>query len=335
MSTGTGPQDDMPRISVLVSNHNYGWFVEEAVASVRAQTLPAHEIIIVDDGSTDDSREFLARLGDDVRVILQEQRGQAGAMDTAVAASTGDVLCFLDADDVFLPEKLARVAAVFRDFGDVEWVRHPQAMTDRRLERLGPVVPAIRRAGRVRPHRGVFAERVITAATSGIAVRRTLAERVFPLSSATNARAVFDLRRDADALLLSRCAAAGATGYTMTEVLSMYRQHEHQMYTGPSDVRTALERQIELADALAAELYAAPVRPSQSHKHAMILATLDGSSRWSARRARAWLEGALVAGRMLHDRPVIAGRQIGALTLAFLAPNAWLKRFHRSHAWSA
>src|SRR5690606_13182236 len=120
-----------------------------------------------------------------------------------------------------------------------------------------------------------------------------------------------------------------------TDVLSMYRQHEHQVYTGPADVRTALERQIELADALATELCDAPVRPSQSHKHAMILATLDGSPRWSGQRTRAWLQGAPVAGRMLHDRPVVAGRQIGALTLAFLAPNTWLRRFHRSHAWSA
>ncbi len=324
------------RVSVLVSNHNYGRFLEAGIASVRAQTLPAHEIIVVDDGSADDSRALLAGLGPDVRIILQEQLGQAGAMDTAVAASSGDILCFLDADDLFVPDKLERVARTFEQHPDVEWVRHRLAMVDNDLRALGPVVPAGMRAGRVPAHPGLFAERVVTAATSGIAIRRSLAERVFPLDRTDGNGNVFHLRRDADALLLGRAAAAGAVGYTMPDVLTLYRQHDGQVYTGTRDVRRALERQIEIADAIAAELgVARGVGPSQSHKHALILATLDGASRWCARRTRAWVSGTRAVRMSLGDQPRAAARQLAALTFAYVAPTAWLRRFHRNQAWTS
>ena len=324
-------------ISVLVSNHNYGRYLEAAIASAQSQSLPPHEIIVVDDGSTDDSRALLARFGDGVRVILQEQRGQAGAMDAAVAVSTGDVLCFLDADDVFLPGKLARVAAIFAD-ERVDWLRHRLAMVDESLRPIGPRVPAILRSGRMPAHPGLIAERIVTAATSGIALRRSLAARVFPLAAQSNGGDVFRLKRDADALLLGRIASAGAVGYNLADVLTLYRQHDAQMYTGPGDVTRALERQIEIADAIAAELAASSerrVRPSQSHKHAMILASMAGARWWSAQRAGAWAEGVRAAGASLWNHPLAAGRQLGALTFAFLAPAAWLRRFHRNQGWSA
>lgn len=325
-------------ISVLITNHNYGAFLEACLASVRAQSVPADQIVVVDDGSTDDSRRILRDVGTDVTVVLQEQRGQIGALDTAVAASTGDLLCLLDADDVLLPEKLERVREVFAAHPDVDWLRHRLEFMDRDMRRLGPMIPAWVRTGRLPAHRGMIAERVVTAATSGIVVRRSLARRIFPLAAEVGRPATFTLARDADALLLGRVAAAGAIGYSLTDVLALYRRHEMQMFPGPSYLTRLIERQIEIADAVASELghpYDNGVRPSLSHKHAMILATLEGVSRWSRRRTREWLRGMRAVTLSLWDRPMAAARQLGALSFAFVAPHTWLRKFHRQQAWTS
>lgn len=324
-------------VSVLITNHNYGQFLASCLESVRAQTRQPMEVIIVDDGSTDESRAFLAQL-DGARVILQEQEGQAGALDSAVAAARGDVLCFLDADDAFVPEKLEQVCAFLEAHPEIDWIRHRLELADRDLSRLGATTPPIMRSGTIAPHRGVFAERVVTAATSGIAVRRTLADRVFPLSTARTSAGAFALARDADALMLGRIAAVGARGYTMTGVLALYRRHEQQMYPSGHDVRRLLQRQIDVADAVARELgapWGEQMQPSPCHKHAMILATLSGASRWSRARVQAWMRGARAVAVALWDRPVAGARQLAALTFAFLTPGIWLRKFHRGQAWSA
>lgn len=323
------------RVSVLITNHNYGRFLDECVKSVAAQTLPAHQVIIVDDGSTDDSRRRLARMDHGVEVVLQEQRGQAGAIDAAVAAADGDILCLLDGDDVFLPTKLERVVALFTRRPDVFWLRHGLELVDARLRSLGTRTPPILRSGYVPAHRGLIAERVVTAATSGLVLRRELAQRVFPL---TPADGTFALARDADALLLGRIVRARAPGYTLNEVLALYRRHEQQLFRAAGDVQRLLERQIRVTHAVAEELggaWANGTLPSPCHKHEMILATLDGSRRFGARRTRAWLAGVGSIARALPGRPVAAARQLGALTFAYAAPRAWLDRFNRGQAWTA
>lgn len=324
------------RLSVLITNYNYGRFLDECIASVRSQTRAADQIVVVDDGSTDGSRERLA-VEPGVDVVLQEQRGQAGAIDAAVAASDGDLLFLLDADDVFRPHKLERIARIFEQLPDVEWLRHPLELVDTQLQPLGVRVPPVHRSGRIPPHRGMIAERVVTAATSGVVLRRSLAQRVFPLVRAQDDDAPFRLARDADALLLGRIAQAGAHGYTLNEVLTHYRRHEQQMFPKAADLRVLLERQIRVADAIAHELgftNGNGREPSQSQKHRMILATLDGAPAFAARRSRAWLSGARSIAAALWDRPLAAARQLGALTFAWVAPRSWLRRFHRGQAWS-
>ncbi len=90
-----------PRVSIIISNYNYERYVGAAVDSALAQTVPDCEVIVVDDGSTDGSRAVLERYRNDPRVklILQENGGQAVAMNVGFAASRGDVLIFLDSDD--------------------------------------------------------------------------------------------------------------------------------------------------------------------------------------------------------------------------------------------
>jgi glycosyltransferase involved in cell wall biosynthesis len=106
----------MPRpvVSVLINNHNYGRFVARAIGSALAQEGPGFEVIVVDDGSTDQSRSVLDAFRDRVNVVFQDNHGQAGAINAGVGASRGEFLCFLDADDWYAPGKLAAVVAAFR-----------------------------------------------------------------------------------------------------------------------------------------------------------------------------------------------------------------------------
>lgn len=95
-----------PTVSVIIPNYNYGRFLGEAIESVLVQTYPCREIIVVDDGSTDNSLEILApyeKKG--VNVIRQKNCGVGAARNAGVRASSGDLIAFLDADDFWLPQK--------------------------------------------------------------------------------------------------------------------------------------------------------------------------------------------------------------------------------------
>jgi glycosyltransferase involved in cell wall biosynthesis len=98
----------MLQVSVIIPCYNYGRFVGDAVESVLAQTLSPHEVIVVDDGSTDETARVLARFGERIRVVYQKNQGVATARNAGVAHATGDLFAFLDADDVWLPAKLEK-----------------------------------------------------------------------------------------------------------------------------------------------------------------------------------------------------------------------------------
>ena len=95
------------RISVLITTYNRAALVGEAVESVLAQTRPADEIIVIDDGSTDDTAARLAAFGDRIRVVAKANGGVSSARNAGLAAASGDWITFLDDDDVWVPERLA------------------------------------------------------------------------------------------------------------------------------------------------------------------------------------------------------------------------------------
>jgi glycosyltransferase involved in cell wall biosynthesis len=94
------------RISTVMAAYNAERYVAQALDSVLAQTLPVSEIIVVDDGSTDRTSEVLRAYASRIRVIRQDNRGPACAFNVGIAAASGDALAFLDADDLWVPDKL-------------------------------------------------------------------------------------------------------------------------------------------------------------------------------------------------------------------------------------
>lgn len=115
-----------PLITVIIDTYNYGNFIENSIESVLAQNFPKEqvEIIIVDDGSTDDTEERIKKYKEKIKYIYQENKGQAEAFNTGFAHSQGEVICLLDADDYWYPEKLKTVIEKFERCPDVGMVQH-------------------------------------------------------------------------------------------------------------------------------------------------------------------------------------------------------------------
>lgn len=107
-----------PLVSVVVPVYQGAAFLERALDSVRAQTYRPIETIVIDDGSTDDSADLAGRR-EDVRCIRQAHAGVSTARNTGVAAARGAFIAFLDADDEWRPDKLARQVALLQSEPDV------------------------------------------------------------------------------------------------------------------------------------------------------------------------------------------------------------------------
>ncbi|MBS0330449.1 MAG: glycosyltransferase family 2 protein, partial [Proteobacteria bacterium] len=100
-----------PRFSVIIPAFNAAGTLARAIESVRAQSWPVHEIIVVDDGSTDATADVARRFGEAVRLIRQPNSGVSVARNAGAAAATGDWLAFLDADDWYAPGRVELHAA--------------------------------------------------------------------------------------------------------------------------------------------------------------------------------------------------------------------------------
>lgn len=130
-------QDSSFRISVILPTWNRRRWLPQALDSVLQQTLPPHEIIVVDDGSTDGTLEALAPNYPAVRWIRQENRGPAAARNAGARAATGNWLAFLDSDDRWLPEKLQKQVAFLKEHPDYEVV-HTNEIWIRNGRRVNP-----------------------------------------------------------------------------------------------------------------------------------------------------------------------------------------------------
>jgi glycosyltransferase involved in cell wall biosynthesis len=110
------------RISVVIPAYNAAASIDRAIRSVQHQSYPACEIIVVDDGSTDETELVVSQLGDVVTYIHQDNAGVSAARNQGIRAASGDWIAFLDADDEWLPHKLQRQVELLQRHPDLRWI---------------------------------------------------------------------------------------------------------------------------------------------------------------------------------------------------------------------
>jgi glycosyltransferase involved in cell wall biosynthesis len=100
-------------VSIIINNYNYGLFLEQAITSALTQTYSNIEVIVVDDGSTDESRAIIVKFGEKVVTLMKENGGQASALNAGYALSHGDIIVFLDADDFLFHDAVEKIVAAW------------------------------------------------------------------------------------------------------------------------------------------------------------------------------------------------------------------------------
>lgn len=162
-----------PRVSIVVNNYNYGRFLWQAIDSALGQTYPQCEVIVVDDGSTDNSREVIAGYRELVIPVLKENGGQASAFNAGFAISAGELILFLDSDDMLEPNAVETVVREWRD--GVSRIMFPLEVVDKTGKPLGRTkggmaVPS--------PALGPFG---MGSPTSGNVFSRAALEKIMPM----------------------------------------------------------------------------------------------------------------------------------------------------------
>lgn len=218
---------DQPLASILINNYNYGQYLKDAIESALNQTYSPIEVIVVDDGSTDNSREIIASYGDRIIPILKANGGQASAFNAGFLASKGDILCFLDSDDVFKPNKVEKVVRDFQKDKNIGWHFHSlEFFGDNRNENENKPTE---KAGvyDLRPYikkgklRGSLPFEINTA-TSAICFDRSLLTRILPMPE--------EIKITSDDYL--KYAALGTSkGFVSFQLLTQQRIHNDNAYT--------------------------------------------------------------------------------------------------------
>lgn len=224
--------------AVLMANYNYGRFIADAVSSVLAQTTPPDQVVVVDDGSTDDSLEVLEAFGDAVTVVATENRGQPSALSTGFEHVTAETVFLMDSDDLFRADKVERCLEAFADH-DLDWLVHGLREVSNVDERA---LSAAEHAPVLIPDDG--RRKIPLPATSGLAFRRRWLEPWFPLPA--------DLCV-ADNYLKAITRVRGSGGLLDAE-LGFLRLHGGNRYSGTRSDAFYVRSEVQIVDKLWDEL---------------------------------------------------------------------------------
>jgi glycosyltransferase involved in cell wall biosynthesis len=210
-----------PILTVLIDTFNYGRFIEKAIESVLSQDFPEEqfEIIVVDDGSTDQTAQRVEKYGSRIQYFLKPNGGQASALNFGIEKARGEIVALLDADDFWLPGKLKRIAD---EFG-----KRPEAgMVYHRLLELNSETSE-QKEGEFRALSGFLPDKpgelfwYVPYPTSCLAFRRKFLQQLLPIPEA--------LRVQADGYL-GVCIVFLAPILAIPECLAVYRIHGQNLY---------------------------------------------------------------------------------------------------------
>ena len=259
---------DLPLISVLIVNYNYAHFLGTAIDSVLNSTYDRYEIVVCDDGSSDDSPEIIKRYArehpDKIRYRLKENGGVASALNAAFAMARGDIIALLDADDYFAPNKLERVAREFTEHPDVGLVVHQMV----KFVEPGEMTGLIPQFGGL--DSGWLRDKLLAtgghwsfAPASGLVLSRAAAEAVFPIPEDR-------FRSEADSYIFTQAPMFWPVG-AISEPLSYYRQHSSNLTSSERVTPEWAERVVRgierMCDALAATARANNLPPPDPNQN--------------------------------------------------------------------
>ncbi|OKH21787.1 glycosyltransferase family 2 protein [Chroogloeocystis siderophila] len=203
-----------PLVSVIINNYNYGRFLTQAIESVLNQSYSNWELIVVDDGSTDNSREIIEAYKEKLIPILQKNAGQGEAINTGIAHAQGEIISFLDADDYFARDKLEKIVAGFCEHPEWVQISHCWISVNSEGQTVGRG-STILSQGDVR-NLLLRWGRYAMGITSGLAYRRAVLQKVLPIPTRKAAAA--------DTYLTVAVPFYGEVG-CINEPLMFYRIH--------------------------------------------------------------------------------------------------------------
>jgi glycosyltransferase involved in cell wall biosynthesis len=222
------------RSTCIITNYNYGKYLPEALDSVLSQSAPFAEIIVVDDASSDNSSVVLSEFSkrsDKLKILRHEQnRGQLAAFETGILHSSGELIFFLDADDIYSPEYLKIASGIYQSFPQCDFLfccpEHfangsiGELFSQRAAEKSEPAVTDLGLSIVRTTERKTF----IGAPTSCVSLRRDMANRLFPIPLYD------DWRTRADDCLVFGASLAGARKFRIESTLVGYRMHEQNAF---------------------------------------------------------------------------------------------------------
>jgi glycosyltransferase involved in cell wall biosynthesis len=213
-------------VQIVISNHNYAEFLGEAIDSACNQDHPNVTVVVVDDGSTDDSRQRLRKYEGVVDVVLQENGGQASAINAGLARCRADIVMLLDADDVLKPYAATRVAAAFASDPGIAKVQFRMDVIDAQGKATGitkpqPHIPMPQ--GDLRSAELAFPFDLSWSGGGGNAFRANALARILPIPEHDYPR------RGADWYLVHLTTLLGSV-VSLPDVCASYRVHSRNGY---------------------------------------------------------------------------------------------------------
>lgn len=217
-----------PLVSILINNYNYGRFLGEAIDSALKQTYSNIEVIVVDDGSTDNSRDVISTYGDRIIPILKDNGGQASAFNAGFKACKGDIICILDSDDACIPEKVMEIVEIFESDPELGWCYHTLKIFDANSHKFLRSDPEGLPSRKIDFRSDLLAAKLpsFAPATSGLCFRRSLIKQILPMPESITRISDYYVKWTALGL---------SPGFFLSRDLVIQKVHGSNMFTLRSD----------------------------------------------------------------------------------------------------